>query len=182
MKPLDIYITLLGQFALLSILAIGGANAVVPEIHRLSVHDQHWMTDTQFVDLFALAQAAPGPNVLVVSLIGLQVGGLLGALITTLAMCGPSSVLAYTISNAWDRFRDRPWRKATQARLAPVTIGLVLGSGLDPDRRGGPFLGRLRDHRGHRRPHAVHQDPSAVDPGRGRRAGPRRTRLAARFD
>jgi chromate transporter len=129
MKPLDIYITLLGQFALLSILAIGGANAVVPEIHRLSVHDQHWMTDTQFVDLFALAQAAPGPNVLVVSLIGLQVGGLLGALITTLAMCGPSSILAYTISNAWDRFRERPWRKATQAGLAPVTIGLVLGSG-----------------------------------------------------
>jgi chromate transporter len=128
-KPLDVYLTLLGQFAILSLLAIGGANAVVPEIHRLAVHEQQWMTDTRFVDLFALAQAAPGPNVLVVSLVGLQVGGLLGALITTFAMCGPSSVLAYTISNAWDRFRERPWRKAAQAGLAPVTIGLVLGSG-----------------------------------------------------
>ena len=47
--------------ALVAATAIGGANAVVPEIHRLSVHAQHWMTDTQFVDLFALAQAAPGP-------------------------------------------------------------------------------------------------------------------------
>lgn len=129
MKPLDLYLTLLGQFALLSLLAIGGANAVVPEIHRVAVAEQHWMTDTQFVDLFALAQAAPGPNVLVVSLVGLQAGGLIGALITTFAMCGPSSVLAYTVSGAWDRFRERPWRQATQAGLAPVTIGLVLGSG-----------------------------------------------------
>lgn len=129
MKPLDIYLTLLVQFAIMSLLAIGGANAVIPEIHRLAVQEQQWMTDTQFVDLYALAQAAPGPNVLVVSLLGLQVGGLLGALIATLAMCGPSSVLAYTISNAWDRFRERPWRKAAQAGLAPVTVGLVLGSG-----------------------------------------------------
>lgn len=129
MKDLDLMGVLAAQFMLLSLLAIGGANAVVPEIHRVAVDTQHWMTDTQFVDLFALAQAAPGPNVLVVSLIGLHVGGLAGALVATIAMCGPSSVLAYAVAGAWERFKERPWRRAAQAGLAPVTVGLVLGSG-----------------------------------------------------
>jgi len=115
-------------FAPLSLVAVGGANVVLPDIHRQVVQVYGWMTDADFADLFALAQAAPGPNVLVVSLIGWKVAGWTGALVAILAMCLPSSVLAYGMARAWRRFRDAPWRRPVQAGLAPITIGLVLAS------------------------------------------------------
>ena len=73
MKPASILFTLAGEFVLLSLLAVGGANAVVPEIQRVAVDHHQWMTNTQFVDLFAIAQAVPGPNVLIVTLVGWHV-------------------------------------------------------------------------------------------------------------
>jgi chromate transporter len=90
-------------FAPLSLVAVGGANVVLPDIHRQVVQVYGWMTDADFADLFALAQAAPGPNVLVVSLIGWKVAGWTGALVAILAMCLPSSVLAYGMARAWRR-------------------------------------------------------------------------------
>ena len=117
------------QFLILSLLSIGGANAIIPELHLQAVEKHGWMTDSDFAQMFALSQAAPGPNVLIVSLIGWKAAGVLGAIVAMVAMCGPSSVLTYQIANAWDRFRDAPWRIATQAALAPVTIGLILASG-----------------------------------------------------
>lgn len=120
---------LTAHFLMLSLLAIGGANAVVPDMHRLVVEANHWMTSTEFTQLFAIAQAAPGPNVLVVSLIGWKVAGVTGALATTAAMCGPSSVLAYWVAGLWRRFRLSPWCTAIRNGLAPITVGLVLASG-----------------------------------------------------
>ena len=67
---------IIGNFALLSLLAFGGANAVMPEMHRLAVDRHGWMTDADFADLFALAQAAPGPNAMIVTLIGLRAAGI----------------------------------------------------------------------------------------------------------
>jgi chromate transporter len=124
-----VLVELAAQFLLLSMLSIGGANAVIPEIHRRAVEVEHWMTDADFAQLFALSQAAPGPNVLIVSLIGWKVAGVAGGVVAMLAMSGPSSILTYVVAHAWERFRDAPWRIAIQRGLAPVTVGLILASG-----------------------------------------------------
>ena len=124
-----ILIELAAQFLVLSLLSIGGANAVIPEIHLRAVETEHWLTDTDFAQLFALSQAAPGPNVLIVSLIGWKVAGVLGGIVAMLAMSGPSSVLTYGVAHVWERWRDAPWRIAIQRGLAPVTVGLILASG-----------------------------------------------------
>ena len=87
------------RFGLMSLFAVGGANAAIPEMHRIAVDVQHWMTDTQFADVFAIAQLSPGPNVLIVTLIGYTVAGVAGALVATLAMCVPTAVLAYCVSH-----------------------------------------------------------------------------------
>ena len=117
-------------FTLLSFLSVGGAISAMPEIHRQAVDLHHWMSDREFVDLVAIAQAAPGPNVLFVTLIGQHVAGVPGALIATVFMCGPACVVAFFIARAFDRFRDRPWRAAIQAGLVPVSIGLICATAL----------------------------------------------------
>jgi len=119
------FLLLAGYFALMSLLAVGGGNAAVPDMHRVSVEVMHWMTDRQFADMFAIAQLTPGPNALIVTLIGYHVAGIPGGLVTTLAMCGPTCVVAFYVSGVWERFKDAPWRAATQAGLTPVSIGLI---------------------------------------------------------
>jgi chromate transporter len=115
---------LAGYFALMSLLAFGGGYAAVPDMHRLAVEVMHWMSDRQFADMFAIAQVTPGPNIMIVTLIGYHVAGLPGAVVTTLAMCGPSCVVAYFVSKIWQRFKEARWRVAIQAGLAPIAIGL----------------------------------------------------------
>lgn len=117
------------HFAFVSLLAVGGANVVLPEIHRRVVEVEGWMDDQTFAALFAIGNAAPGPNVMVVTLIGWQVAGIAGALVATAAMCGPSSLLAFSAARLWDRFKQRPWRRAVQDGVAPVTVGLVASTG-----------------------------------------------------
>lgn len=112
-------------FAQLSVLAIGGVNSTLPEMQRQVVDVHGWMSARDFAALFALAQAAPGPNMMVSTLIGWRVAGLGGALVATLAMVGPSSVLTWASASAWHRFRDRVWRRRVQAGITPVTVGLV---------------------------------------------------------
>lgn len=116
------------RFGLLSLFAVGGANAALPEMHRLAVDVQHWMTDRQFSDMFALAQMSPGPNVIIVTLIGYHVAGISGALIATAAMTGPTCLFALFMSRIWDRFKDAQWRIAVQAGLVPISIGLIAAS------------------------------------------------------
>ena len=123
-----IYWTLAATFGLMSLFAIGGAVGAVPEMHRVAVDVQHWMTDRQFTDVFALSQLAPGPNVLIVTLIGYHVAGIPGALVTTAAMCGPSAVMAYIVGRTFERSRDAQWRAIVQAALVPVSIGLMSAS------------------------------------------------------
>jgi chromate transporter len=120
----DILLTLAVQFLLLSLLAVGGANAVVPELHRQVVDLHHWMTNEQFSELYALSQAAPGPNVMIVALIGQHVAGPLGAVVAMVAMIGPTAVLACTVVRVFDRHREARWRQAVEVGLVPVTLGL----------------------------------------------------------
>ena len=112
-------------FGQLSLLAVGGVNATVPEMQRQVVDVHGWMTARDFAALYALAQAAPGPNMLVSTLVGLQVAGVAGAVVATLAMVGPSSILTWASASAWHRFRAQPWRRRVQAGITPVTVGLV---------------------------------------------------------
>jgi len=123
-------VTLAANFAVMSLFAIGGANAAVPEMHRLAVDIMGWMTDRQFTDLFAIAQVTPGPNVIIVTLLGYHVAGLAGALVTTLAMCGPTCVLAFFVGRVWERFKQAKWRSIIQNGLVPVSIGLIAATAL----------------------------------------------------
>jgi chromate transporter len=121
---------LISTFALLSLFAVGGANAAVPEMHRIAVEVHHWMTEKQFADTFAIAQLSPGPNVLIVTLIGYAVAGVAGALVATVAMCVPTAVLAYIVSRRLSRSGASRWPAVIQAALVPLSIGLMAASGL----------------------------------------------------
>jgi len=117
------------HFTLLSLVAIGGINAILPEIHRVVVDVEGWMTSAEFVDLFAVAQLAPGPNAMIVALIGWKVAGVAGAVVATIATCGPSSVACYIAWHWVDRLQHSPWRAIVQRALAPLAIGLILATG-----------------------------------------------------
>ncbi|MBS0531552.1 MAG: chromate transporter [Proteobacteria bacterium] len=117
-------------FGWLSLFAVGGAAAAIPEIHRIAVDLNHWMTNTQFSDAYAISQLSPGPNVLIVSLVGYKVAGLVGALVATVAMCGPTAVVAYSVSRILQSAGSSPWPAIIQKALVPVSIGLMAASGL----------------------------------------------------
>jgi chromate transporter len=121
---------ILTGFAGLSLIAVGGGIAVVPEMNRLAVDVHHWMDDAHFAQLFALAQAAPGPNVLVVGLIGWHVAGLAGMLTATVAMTGPAGLLAYAFSRFRRKLAGAAWLRTVEKGLVPVAVGLILASGL----------------------------------------------------
>ena len=121
-------VALAAIFGQLSLLAFGGGNTILPEMQRQVVEVHHWMPASEFSALFALAQAAPGPNMMVVTLVGWHVAGWAGMLVTSIAKFGPSSLVTIAALHAWDRFKDRPWRRIAQKGLVPVTAGLVAAS------------------------------------------------------
>jgi chromate transporter len=108
-------------------LAVGGANTLVPEMQR-RVGAEGWMGPAEFGALFALAQAAPGPNMLVVTLVGWRVAGVWGAIVATGAFVVPSGILTYVVAGAWERLGEARWRRIVQAGLTPVTVGLVMAA------------------------------------------------------
>lgn len=122
--------TLVWTFGLMSLFAVGGANSAIPEMHRVVVDVHHWLNEKQFADVFAISQLSPGPNVLIVTLIGYSVAGVLGALAATAAMCGPTAVLAYYVSGLMARPRNSRWPVLIQAALVPLSIGLMGASAL----------------------------------------------------
>lgn len=126
---MSILLELAWQFALLSLLAFGGANAVLPEMHRIVVNHHHWLSDSAFSQLFAIAQAAPGPNFLIVTLVGQQVAGVPGAIVASIAFCLPSSLLIYLFAKASAHYLSEHWRQSIANGVAPVAVGLVLSSG-----------------------------------------------------
>jgi chromate transporter len=129
-NPISNLVTLATTFGLMSLFAIGGALSAIPEMHRIAVDVNHWMSDRQFADMVAIAQLSPGPNVLVVTLIGFHVAGVLGGLVATVAMCGPTAVVAYLVSTTMERSRDAQWPSLLQAALVPISIGLMAASAM----------------------------------------------------
>lgn len=122
---MSVIVDLFLEFFLLAFVAFGGATALLPEMHRVVVENHQWLDDATFTHLYAIAQAAPGPNVLVVTLIGWQVGGLAGALAATLAMCLPMSVVIYLLYDHWESFAGKRWQRAIQLGVAPLAVGLI---------------------------------------------------------
>jgi len=124
-----ILLTLAGQLSVMSLLCFGGGiNTVVPELQRQMVDVHHWMDARTFADLFAIAQASPGPNMLIVTLVGLKAAGLAGAAVATIAVCAPTCILTFFVSRVWDRIRSSPWRAVIQGGVAPAAVGLIFAS------------------------------------------------------
>ena len=123
-----ILLTLVIVFTQLSVLAFGGGNAILPEMQHQVVTVHQWMTAEQFSSLFAMAQAAPGPNMMIVPLIGWHVAGPAGLLVTSLAKFGPSSIITIYALKFWERFKANPLRARFEKALKPITVGLVLVS------------------------------------------------------
>jgi chromate transporter len=117
---------LVNVFALLSLLAVGGGTAVLPQMKHDTTDIHHWVNDTQFAEIYSLGQLAPGPNMTCVILIGYEVSGWVGAVAVLCAFFFPSSLLCYVASSAWDSARGSPWRDAIQRGMAPIVIGLML--------------------------------------------------------
>jgi len=111
-------------FMMLSVLAVGGGTAVLPEMQHATVH---WfnLTDKQFRDIYSIGQVAPGPNMMMVLLIGYRLAGAIGAAVVGIAFFLPDCVLTLAANRLWIRFAGSPWRQSVQQGLAPVAIGLM---------------------------------------------------------
>lgn len=120
---------LFAHFMLLSMLAVGGAITTAPDMQRYLVHEQGWITDAQFTASVAIAQSAPGPNILFVALVGLNVAGLAGVLATMVGIMLPSSLLAWTVGRLRRQRRNSMVLRAFTAGLTPLTLGLLLSTG-----------------------------------------------------
>jgi len=117
------------HFMLMSLLSVGGAITTAPDIHRYLVQDHHWLTDAQFTDSIALAQAAPGPNLLFIAVLGWNVAGPLGVVAAMSGILLPSSTIAWAVAR-WGRQRpDHPAVRVFTNGLTPLTVGLLLSTG-----------------------------------------------------
>jgi chromate transporter len=117
-------------FGTLSMLAFGGGAGVIPDMQRAAVDVHHWLTAGEFLDMFAISRAAPGPGSLIVVLIGQKAAGLAGAAVAFVAMFGPPCLAIYGVARFWHRAAATRWREVTERALAPVAVGLTFASGL----------------------------------------------------
>ncbi|AQT79254.1 chromate transporter [Mycolicibacterium litorale] len=140
------YLALLSMFGSLSLLSIGGGNTVLPDMHLQAVTGHHWLTNSQFADIFSISQAAPGPSILIVALVGYAaglgtagvIGGIVGGVLATVAMIVPAATLMYLITVSWQKAEKSKLRLAVQKGFAPLTVGLIMASSL--------VMSRAADH------------------------------------
>ena len=132
----------------LALISFGGVNTVLPALHHMAVNEQHWMTDRDFANMFALASVSPGPNFMVLTLIGYKAAGAAGALVATFTLCVPTSLLAFAVVKLWDRFKTARSRNRRFRRCRRRTARARLGQ----------QHYRLRDHRRRR----ARQHPDAL--------------------
>jgi len=121
---------LAGLFAGLSMLAFGGGAGVIPDMQRAAVDQHHWLTAREFLDMFAISRAAPGPGSLIVLLVGLKAAGWAGAAVAFFAMFAPSCLVVHLVARYWQRAAKSAWRAMVERALAPVAVGLTFASGL----------------------------------------------------
>lgn len=125
---MTVLLSLFLKLSAFSLIAFGGVNALLPSLLNLSVNQEHWIDLQTFADYFAIAQAAPGPNFMTVTLIGWHVHGVIGALIATFAIAWPSSILVFFLQRWIMGMSDQQKKKTIQYAAAALAIGLVLSS------------------------------------------------------
>jgi chromate transporter len=125
----DLLLSLFGHFLLLSLLAVGGAITVVPDMHRVLVSNMGLLSDAQFNASIAIAQAAPGPNILFVAVMGYQAAALPGAVATLAGIMLPSTTLALMVARWGHARRHWPEVQAFKAGMAPIVIALMFSTG-----------------------------------------------------
>ena len=123
---MSVLISLFLKISAFSVVAFGGINALLPVLYDLSVNQEHWISSQTFADYFAIAQAAPGPNLMTVTLIGWNVGGVLGAAIATLAISWPSSIMIYFLQGYISAIQNKQRQKMIQYAAGALSVGLVL--------------------------------------------------------
>jgi chromate transporter len=131
MSAPSVLITLAAHLAMLSSISFGGFPTVLPDVRDFVVVNHDWMTNQDFANFFALAQAAPGLNmILMMSFVGWKIWGIPGAIACALATFGPPCAMYFAAYCLWDRFCAAPWQHIVRIGLVPVTLGLVIASGI----------------------------------------------------
>jgi chromate transporter len=125
------------DFLSLSLFSLGGGNTLLNEYHHMAVDQYCWLTSRQFADIYAIAEAAPGPSSMIVGLLGMGAAvkegplwGVLSGLMAELAILLPSTLLMVAAALSWNRFRHSPWRLAFERGLGPITLGILFAVGL----------------------------------------------------
>jgi chromate transporter len=137
LSDLGTLLQVLGQFLSLSLFSLGGGNTLLAEYHHLSVEKFCWLTNSQFADLYALAEAAPGPSSMIVGLLGLGAGwpegpfwALLSGYGAEIAILLPSTLVMVMACLSWRQMEHSPWRRAFERGLGPITLGILFAVGL----------------------------------------------------
>lgn len=125
---ITILLQLMRVFAPLSFLTIGGGQSIIPEIHRQSVEIHGWLSNQEFLDLFALSRLTPGPKSLLVTLVGWKAAGWAGALAASIAIFLPSALLIYYLATIWKRYEGTRMIRAIEAGLLPIAAGMILAA------------------------------------------------------
>lgn len=125
---MSMLLSLFLKLSVFSMIAFGGVNALLPELLNLAVNQERWIDLQTFSDYFAIAQAAPGPNFMTVTLLGWHIYGIIGALVATFAIVWPSSILIFFLQRFILGIQDPIKKKAIQYAAAALAIGLVLSS------------------------------------------------------
>jgi chromate transporter len=135
-----VLLALVGDFVILSLAAFGGAATIAPALRDGVVLRRHWMSDAEFLQLYAVARAAPGPNITIASVIGWKLGGAVGLLVATVAIIAPSSAVCLLLGRLTVRYESTTFVRALNLGLAPVAVGLILASGVAIGRAADPDL------------------------------------------
>ena len=130
-------LAVIGDFLSLSLFSLGGGNTLLSEYHLLAVDKYCWLTSRQFADIYAIAEAAPGPSSMIVGLLGMGAAvregplwGVLSGVAAEAAILLPSTLVMVTASLGWNRLRNSPWRVAFERGMGPITLGILFAVGL----------------------------------------------------
>lgn len=123
-----ILLELMRVFAPLSFLTVGGGQSIIPEIHRQSVEIHNWISNQEFLDLFALSRLTPGPKSLLVTMVGWKTAGWTGALAASIAIFLPSALLIYYLATVWKRYEGTRFIRAVEIGLLPIAAGMILAA------------------------------------------------------
>ena len=125
------------DFLSLSLFSLGGGNTLLNEYHHMAVEQYCWLSSRQFADIYAIAEASPGPSSMIVGLLGMGAAvkegalwALLSGLVAEISILLPSTVLMVVAAFSWNRMRNSPWRVAFERGLGPITLGILFSVGL----------------------------------------------------